>query len=122
MYFMSWLHMGRYGSEKRYLGIVRSVAPMGLIVVSMDRRKPIPLGSKVYFRDDSGAYRELGVVVDVIGNVERPHAVVRVHERSSLNENGYKCCCKFYTNKDIWSYYRLSIIICYICAAEYNCK
>jgi rRNA processing protein Gar1 len=78
--------MGRYGSEKRYLGIVRSVAPMGLIVVSMDRRKPIPLGSKVYFRDDSGTYRELGVVVDVIGNVERPHAVVRVHERSSLNE------------------------------------
>ena len=77
--------MGRHGFEKRYLGIVRSVAPMGLVVISMGRRRPIPLGSKAYFRDDSGEYKELGVVVDFIGNVERPHAVVRVYDRSLLS-------------------------------------
>ncbi len=78
--------MSSRGFEKRYLGVVRSVTPMGLIVVSMSGRKSIPLGSKVYFRDDSGTYRELGVIVDIIGNVERPHAVVKVVDKSVLSE------------------------------------
>ncbi len=78
--------MRRRGVEKRYLGTVRSVTPMGLIVVSMSGRRFVPLGSKVYFRDDSGVYRELGDVTDIIGNVERPHAVVKVSDKGLLSE------------------------------------
>lgn len=65
----------------RYLGTVRSVTPMGLIVVSTARKKPVPLGSKVYYRDEDGVHREVGVIVDIIGNVEKPHAVVKVSDR-----------------------------------------
>jgi rRNA processing protein Gar1 len=77
--------MSRRGFERRYLGVVRSITPMGLVVVSMSGKRPVPLGSKVYFRDDSGVYREMGVVVDIIGNVERPHAVVKVSDKSILS-------------------------------------
>lgn len=66
------------------LGAVKNVTNMGLIVVSMLRKKPIPLGSKVYYRAPSsshpgtGGLIEAGKVIDIIGNVEKPYAVVKI--------------------------------------------
>ena len=74
---------GRLGM--RSLGTIKSLTRMGYIVVSMLRRKPLPLGLKVYYRDEFGSYRELGVIADVIGNVERPYAVVKVTDKDALS-------------------------------------
>ncbi|MFN4045726.1 MAG: H/ACA ribonucleoprotein complex subunit GAR1 [Acidilobaceae archaeon] len=66
------------------LGKVKNVTNMGLIVVSMIGRKPIPLGSKVYYRAPQGSHPstggliEAGKIIDIIGNVERPYAVVKI--------------------------------------------
>ncbi len=66
------------------LGTVKNITNMGLIIVSMWRKKPIPLGSKVYYRAPSsdhpntGGLIEAGKVIDIIGNVEKPYAVVKI--------------------------------------------
>ncbi|MCX8195723.1 MAG: hypothetical protein N3F67_01365 [Acidilobaceae archaeon] len=49
----------------------------GQLIVAMERKKPIPLGSKVY-REKEGRIEEVGKVVDIIGSVRRPYAVVKL--------------------------------------------
>lgn len=78
--------MSKRDDRKRYLGTIKSLTKMGYIVVSMIRRKPLPLGSKVYYRDDHGLYRELGVLVDIIGNVEKPYAIVKITDKDLLGD------------------------------------
>jgi len=69
----------------RSLGTIKSLTKMGYVVVSMLRKKPLPLGLKVYYRDEFGSYRELGVIADIIGNVERPYVVVKVTDKDALS-------------------------------------
>lgn len=50
-----------------------------MILASMAKRKPLPLGLEVYFVDDD-RLRYLGKLVDIIGNIEKPYAVVKPDE------------------------------------------
>lgn len=52
---------------------------MGLTLVSMFRKKPLPLGLSVYIKDDDRV-KYVGKLIDVIGSVERPYAVVKLEE------------------------------------------
>ncbi|MEM4428910.1 MAG: hypothetical protein QXJ33_03600 [Acidilobaceae archaeon] len=72
--------MGRIENIK-YLGSIKSITPMNYIVISMAREKPIPIGSKVYYKDEYGKFREVGLVVDIIGNVKKPYAVVKIKDK-----------------------------------------
>ncbi|MEN2999964.1 MAG: hypothetical protein ABDH61_05260 [Acidilobaceae archaeon] len=51
----------------------------------MEREKPIPLGSKVY-SEKEGKISEVGKVVDIIGNVKNPYAVVRLVDEHLAEE------------------------------------
>ncbi len=63
------------------LGTVLHVTPNGYIVVTVDDPERLPpLGVKVY----SGDRRELGQLLDVIGPVKQPYAVVRPASRELL--------------------------------------
>ncbi|MCX8165676.1 MAG: hypothetical protein N3D79_03720 [Acidilobaceae archaeon] len=64
--------------------VVRSTIG-GQVVVAMEREKPVPLGSKVYFERE-GRMREIGKVVDIIGNVKNPYAIVRLADKDLAEE------------------------------------
>ena len=64
------------------MGKVERVTRTGLILVRLEKPKPPKLGWKLYAEDR----RLVGTVVDVIGPVDKPFAVVRPLEGVTLTE------------------------------------
>ncbi len=57
----------------------------GYLVARLETEKPPPLGVKVY----DSSLREVGVLLDVIGPVEKPYAVIKPNERGEkLDKKG----------------------------------
>ncbi|ABM80323.1 H/ACA ribonucleoprotein complex subunit GAR1 [Hyperthermus butylicus] len=61
----------------RRLGTVLHTTPNGYIVVKLEEQQPPPLNVRVYDRD----LRPIGVLLDIIGPVKEPYAVVKPASR-----------------------------------------
>ncbi len=67
------------------LGKVHTVVGTGHIVVSIEERKIALrrlIGTRAYKSENKS---ELGFVVDVIGNIEKPYAIIKPYSRDSLD-------------------------------------
>ncbi|MEM1927743.1 MAG: hypothetical protein QXS85_03275 [Acidilobaceae archaeon] len=61
------------------LGRVEKIIKSRLLLVSMARKKPLPLGLEVYARSND-EFNYIGRLADIIGRTDRPYAVVKVEE------------------------------------------
>ncbi|NPA05082.1 MAG: RNA-binding protein [Crenarchaeota archaeon] len=69
----------------RRLGVLLHKARNGYLVARLETDKPPPLGVKVY----DSSLQEIGVLLDVIGPVEQPYAVIKPNERGEkLDKKG----------------------------------
>lgn len=80
-YFLVPLKNSKKPQFLRIAGKVFTISKQGRIVVKLENSVP-RLGAKVYDKD----LRNLGVVVDVIGNVKSPYMVVKPFESKGLEK------------------------------------